>query len=126
MAPQFPGELLRQRGEVNGEGAQSVEAEHGIGFAGGADERPGHPAPYILAGLARQITVQLGKSTGQGHLVVPSSERLENERIEPGQREAARRSCSSRAARRRSFGGGGSESASKNRIAFSRASAIVS
>ena len=79
-----------------------------------------------LAGSARQMAVQLVKAAVEGHPVVPTSERLDSERIGLGQRESTRRACSSRAARRRSFGGGGSESASKNRVASSRASAMVS
>ena len=79
-----------------------------------------------LAGSARQMAVQLVKAAVEGHPVVPTSERLDSGRIGLGQRESTRRACCSRAARMRSFSGGGSESASKNRVASSRASATVS
>ena len=127
MARQFPGKLLRQRGEVDGQGAQSVEAEDGIGCAGGTDVHPGDPAPDILTGLARQITVQLGKAAGKGRSVVPSFDWLDNERNRDpvnATRRAGRVLQGPRGGGR--CGGGGSESASKNRIASSRASATVS
>ena len=126
MARQFPGKLLGQRGQIDRQGAQRVEAEHDIGVPSGADERAGDPAPDILADLPRQVAVQFGKAAGEGSPVMLSSERLDDQRIGIGQREPTRRACSSSAARSRSFGGGGSARASKKRIASWRASAMVS
>ena len=62
----------------------------------------------MLACLARKVAVEFGRATGEGRSVVSSFQRLNDRRVEFGQRETTRRAWSFRAALSRSLGGGGS------------------
>ena len=80
MTGQFSGKRLGQRGQIDRQSAQRVEAEYGIGVSGGADEHPRDLPPNVLAGLARQVAIQFGQAAGEGCPVVPPVERLDNQR----------------------------------------------
>ena len=118
--------LFRQRGQIDRKRAQRMEAQHGIGVASGADEHPGDRAPHNLAGLPREIPVQLGQTAGKGGTVVPcpvSGSMTNTSEAVNASRCAGRGPPGPRGA---GLDGGGSERASKKRVASSRRSATVS